>query len=228
MKLKRKEAAPSEPAIPIQKSTGAARRVKEIRDIYLHLKAQEKKLAETLDALEKALAHLRQEAVALGVDLPLTDEASSVARNAILPPEEKTKEGAQPAKKKILVVDDDPVTLRLIGYFLEKEGLTVVQAESAEEGIKKMLEEKPNLLILDVMMPGMNGFQMLEKLQSYPYIPKPPVIFLSILAEEEDVLRGLRAGWDYIIKPFSPAILITKITKLLAIQNDSLLQRSSR
>lgn len=228
MKLKRKEAAFPERAIPIQESTGAAKRVKEIRDIYLHLKAQKKKLAETLDALEKALAHLRQEAVALGVDLPLTDEALSVARKAILPLEEKAKEGAQPARKKILVVDDDPVILRLIGYFLEKEGLTVVQAESAEEGIKKILEEKPNLLILDVMMPGMNGFQMLEKLQSYPHIPKPPVIFLSSLAEEEDVLRGLRAGWDYIIKPFSPAILIAKITNLLAIQNDSLLQRGSR
>lgn len=228
MELKRKEAAPPEAVIPMQKSTGAAKRVKEIKDIYLHLKAQKKKLAETLDALEKALAHLRQEAVTLGVDLPLTDETSSAARNAVLPPKEKTKAEAQPAKKKILVVDDDPVTLRLIGYFLEKEGLTVVQAESAEEGIKKILEEKPNLLILDVMMPGMNGFQMLEKLQTYSHIPKPPVIFLSSLAEEEDVLRGLRAGWDYIIKPFSPAILIAKITNLLAIQNDSPLQRSSR
>lgn len=227
MQPKRSREAQQQSIASTQKSARGAERVKEISHIYLHLNAQKRKLKETLEALEKALAHLRKEAEALGVNLPSEQESSAEARQTSPSPEEISIPEPQPAKKKILVVDDDPVTLRLISYFLEKEGLAVTQAESAEEGIKKILEEKPDLLILDVMMPGMNGFQMLEKLHSQPEAPRPPVIFLSSLAEEEDVLRGLKAGWDYIIKPFSPAILIAKIEKILAIKNDSLSQPGS-
>ncbi len=118
--------------------------------------------------------------------------------------------------KKILVVDDDPTTVKIISYLLEKEGFQVIAASSGAEGLKKAFQEKPDLIILDVMMPELNGFQFLNIFRRAEGQAHIPVIFLSSLAEEADVITGLESGAvDYVIKPFSPQVLLAKIKKSL-------------
>lgn len=118
--------------------------------------------------------------------------------------------------KKILVVDDDPTTVKIITYLLDKEGFQVVSASGGAEGLKKAFQEKPDLIILDVMMPELNGFQFLNIFRRAEGQTRTPVIFLSSLAEEADVITGLESGAvDYVIKPFSPQVLLTKIKKSL-------------
>ncbi|MCX7973678.1 MAG: response regulator [Candidatus Aminicenantes bacterium] len=209
-----------------------AKRIEEIKETYFNLQAQKQKLLETLEAIDKALTELVKEAEGLGTTLPTEPFLSpfQMSLKSESSPQLKNKDTAfdfSRQKKKVLVIDDDPVTLRLITYFLEREGFVVDQAESGEEGLKKILVEKPDLLLLDIMMPGINGFQLAEKLQASPELVKLPIIFLSSLADEEDVLRGLKAGWDYIIKPFSPPILLAKIEKLLKIKHESFSQPHS-
>ncbi len=119
-------------------------------------------------------------------------------------------------KKKILVVDDDSTTVRVISHFLERENFTVCASLAGAEGLKKAFQEKPDLILLDIMMPDLNGFQFLSILQKDPSSAHIPVIILSSLAEEADVLSGLETGAvDYITKPFSPQVLLAKINKNL-------------
>lgn len=122
-------------------------------------------------------------------------------------------------KKKILVVDDDPTTVKIIAHFLEKENFTVSTSLSGSEGLKKAFQEKPDLILLDIMMPDLNGFQFLSIFQKDEQAARIPVIILSSLAEEAEVLRGLETGAiDYMTKPFSPAVLLAKIKKNLNAQ----------
>ena len=118
--------------------------------------------------------------------------------------------------KKILVVDDDPTTLKLISHFLEKENYRVRTSTSGLEGLQKALQETPDLILLDVMMPDLNGFQFLSIFRKNGENAQTPVIFLSSLSEESDVLKDLEIGaMDYITKPFSPQVLMAKIKKSL-------------
>ena len=119
-----------------------------------------------------------------------------------------------PPGKKILVVDDDATTVKIISYLLEKEGYQVVAASSGAEGLKKAFQENPDLIILDVMMPELNGFQFLNIFRRAEGPVYTPVIFLSSLGEEADVITGLESGAvEYLIKPFSPQVLLAKIKK---------------
>jgi len=200
------------------------RRAEELRLAQTQLQELRKKTKEFLATVEAGLNQIKMEAESLGVTLTESEEeATAGGGQEATPPCENGEKSHQ--QRKILVVDDDPVTVRLITYFLEKEGFIAITAESGESGFEQAIKEKPDLVILDVMMPGMNGFQLFERLQALPAMRSLPVIFLSSLAEEEDVLRGLQAGWDYIIKPFSPAILLTKIKKLITAKNDPLSER---
>lgn len=120
------------------------------------------------------------------------------------------------ARKKILVVDDDPTTVKIIVHFLEREKFVVRTSLSGSEGLKKAFEENPDLILLDIMMPDLNGFQFLSVFQKDEQRARIPVIILSSLTEEADILRGLQTGAvDYITKPFSPPVLLAKIRKNL-------------
>lgn len=117
-------------------------------------------------------------------------------------------------KKKIFVVDDDPTTLKIIAHFLERENFSVRTSLSGAEGLKMAFQDNPDLILLDIMMPDLNGFQFLSIFQKDKQTARIPVIILSSLAEEADVLRGLGTGAvDYITKPFSPPVLLAKIKK---------------
>lgn len=139
-----------------------------------------------------------------------------------LEPKKEKKEAAasrqvvSSEKKKILIVDDDPTTVKIITHFLERENFTVRTSLSGTEGLKKAFQENPDLILLDIMMPDLNGFQFLSLFQKDERTARIPIIILSSLAEEADVLRGLQTGAvDYIIKPFSPPVLLAKIRKSL-------------
>ncbi len=118
--------------------------------------------------------------------------------------------------RKILIVDDDPTTVKILAHFLEREDFEVCTADSGRKGIGIALSERPDLILLDIMMPELNGFQFLALLKKDKNITPPPVILLSMLAEESHILQGLEKGAaDYLTKPFSPHILLAKIRKLL-------------
>lgn len=116
--------------------------------------------------------------------------------------------------KKILVVDDDPTTIKIIAHFLQKESYRVSTSLSGVDGLKKAFKENPDLILLDIMMPDLNGFQFLSIYRKDRENAEIPVVILSSLSEDADVLKGLEIGAaDYLTKPFSPQVLIAKIKK---------------
>jgi len=116
--------------------------------------------------------------------------------------------------KKILLIDDDPTTVKIISHFLQKENYAVSSTNSGVDGLKKAFKENPDLILLDIMIPDLNGFQFLSIYRKDEENARVPVVILSSLAEEADVLKGLEIGAvDYITKPFSPLVLLAKIKK---------------
>jgi CheY-like chemotaxis protein len=130
------------------------------------------------------------------------------------PVQSGTMAGLAIAKKKILIVEDDPVSRRLLSHFLEKENYAVVNAANAEDGIRSLSQEKPDLVLLDIMLPGADGFQFLARLKEDKDVPAPPVFIISSLAQESGIVKALQAGaMDYILKPFSPQVILAKINQ---------------
>jgi two-component system alkaline phosphatase synthesis response regulator PhoP len=120
-------------------------------------------------------------------------------------------------ERRILLVDDDPVILRLLKVNFEMEGFAVLTAENGEEGVSVATDEMPDIILLDVMMPGMNGLDAAEKLRGQAGTKDIPIIFVSAKAQSVDVKAGMNAGaTDYVTKPFDPVELVQKVEALLA------------
>ena len=118
-----------------------------------------------------------------------------------------------PAEKLILVVDDESRMIRFVRMNLELEGFQVAEAGSGMEALEKVRDELPDLVLLDVMMPEMDGFETLERLRE---ISTVPVVMLTVKGDEEDRIRGLELGADdYVSKPFSPRELASRIRAVL-------------
>jgi two-component system alkaline phosphatase synthesis response regulator PhoP len=114
--------------------------------------------------------------------------------------------------KKILVVDDEENILELIKYNLTQEGYDLSLAIDGKEALEKVEEFSPDLIILDIMLPGKDGFEICEILQDEDATRKIPIIFLSARGEVEDKVRGLELGaTDYLTKPFSPRELLSRV-----------------
>jgi CheY-like chemotaxis protein len=127
--------------------------------------------------------------------------------------QEKRKKKEAP---QILLIDDDPIIIKLISHFFIQDDYLVSFALNAEDGIKKILKKNPDLILVDIMIPGLDGYQFLKKLKSREDTCDIPVIILSSLSRESDILKGLENGAaDYITKPFSPRILVSKVKKIL-------------
>jgi len=119
-------------------------------------------------------------------------------------------------RKTILVVDDEPGLIEILQIKLESEGYRVIGASQGLDALEEMHAENPELVILDVMMPGMNGWQVLERKGADPQIAQIPVILLTVLAEDMDVMKGLEKGAiEYITKPFDLAHLVSTVKLLL-------------
>lgn len=120
------------------------------------------------------------------------------------------------ASQSILIIDDDPHILELLRYALETEGLTVIEAKNGREGLLQAQQHRPNVIILDVMMPEMGGLEMCRELRKDSQIP---ILFLSSRDSELDKILGLEMGGDdYVAKPFSPRELVARIKAMLRRQ----------
>ncbi len=117
--------------------------------------------------------------------------------------------------KRILVCDDEKHIVRLVQINLEREGYTVLTAYDGKEGLSKAEAEKPDLIVLDVMMPYMDGFEVLRNLKKNPDTRDIPVIMLTAKAQDADVFRGWKEGVDtYLTKPFNPMELISFVKRI--------------
>ncbi|PKL82001.1 MAG: response regulator [Ignavibacteriae bacterium HGW-Ignavibacteriae-3] len=114
--------------------------------------------------------------------------------------------------KKILVIDDNPDNVFLLQDRLEREGFEVIKAYSGETGIQRAVEDKPDLILLDIMMPDISGFDVCKTLTAHPETKLIPIILLTALTEADNIKEGLLAGaFDYIKKPFNKVELIARI-----------------
>jgi len=126
------------------------------------------------------------------------------------------------SKQTILVVDDERDLLDLIEYNLKKEGFKVLKAENGEEGISKAKEHKPDLILLDIMMPKMDGLEAVEIMRKDDELKKTPIIFLTARSDEKTEIDGLnKGGDDYITKPISTTKLVSRIKAALRRFDDS-------
>ena len=120
-------------------------------------------------------------------------------------------------KPRILVVDDEPEAVELIEFNLKQSGYTVSTAAEGAEALKKARSQPPDLIVLDVMLPEMDGFEICKTLRLDPSTTKVPIIMLTAKAAEIDRVLGLELGADdYLTKPFSPRELLLRIKKILA------------
>ncbi|MBZ0326696.1 MAG: response regulator transcription factor [Altibacter sp.] len=117
---------------------------------------------------------------------------------------------------RILLVDDEPDILEIVGYNLSSEGYQVFTAENGVKAIKQARKHKPHLIVLDVMMPEMDGIEACEKLRLIPELSETVITFLTARGEDYSQVAGFDAGADdYITKPVKPKILISKVKALL-------------
>ncbi len=118
--------------------------------------------------------------------------------------------------KTVLVVDDEPTIVTIIEDLLRSNGLDTLPAGSAAEAEEAMKRKRPDLILLDVMMPEVNGFEFCKQLKSSPDYQAIPVVFLTVMNKKEDVEKGKSLGAaDYIIKPFDPNNLVARIKKIV-------------
>jgi DNA-binding response OmpR family regulator len=116
----------------------------------------------------------------------------------------------------VLAADDDADILELVAFRLERSGYTVLQARDGEEALQVALESKPDLAILDVMMPKLDGFELTRRLRAEEATSRMPIILLTARAQDADVQQGFDAGADdYIRKPFSPDELRARVQAIL-------------
>lgn len=120
------------------------------------------------------------------------------------------------ARNKVLIVDDEKDILDLLEYNLEKEGYEVLSAMDGEEAIAMAKTEKPNMVLLDIMMPQMDGIETCRRLRELPELKGTFIVFLTARAEEYSELAGFDAGADdYIAKPIKPRVLLSRIKAIL-------------
>ncbi len=120
------------------------------------------------------------------------------------------------AQKKILIVEDNVNLSEILKDLLENNGFFVVTAQNAEEALEILKSFEPDLILADILMPGMDGFEMFSKIRSIPKLRTVPFVFLTALSDQENKFKGLGLGADdYISKPFNPQELIMRINNIL-------------
>jgi CheY-like chemotaxis protein len=123
--------------------------------------------------------------------------------------------------KKILVVDDDPTSLRLLELILSKEGYQVISASNGLEALRKARTESPDLLILDVMLPGFDGLEVCHRLRSEPDMAKLPILMLSAKQQKSDQDAASKVGANaFLPKPVNRTALLSKVAEFVGDQKD--------
>jgi len=117
----------------------------------------------------------------------------------------------------VLIIDDSPTELHLFQNMLEKAGFETLVADSGEEGIRQAVTARPDCILMDVVMPGMNGFQATRKLTRDPATEAIPVIMITTKDQETDKIWGMRQGAvEYLVKPVADRELVAKINSVMA------------
>jgi len=120
--------------------------------------------------------------------------------------------------EKIVIIDDDIDTLRLIKLVLKKEGYQVIAANDGKKGLQKISQESPDLILLDVMMPEMDGYEVARRLRRDPLMAKVPILMFTAKSQVNDKETGFQAGADdYLTKPTRPEELQAHVKKLLSL-----------
>jgi two-component system phosphate regulon response regulator PhoB len=116
----------------------------------------------------------------------------------------------------IVVIEDEEDIRELIRYNLDKEGFRVLAANSGEEGLELVMNSMPDLIVLDLMLPGIDGLQVCRQLKAEPKTKNIPIMMVTARGEEPDVVSGLELGAeDYVSKPFSPKVLVARVKTVL-------------
>lgn len=127
--------------------------------------------------------------------------------------------GEKPAYT-ILVVDDEPALQRLMAFVLQRQGYSLLTASNGDEALEIVRSHHPDLVILDIMMPRRDGYEVAEIMRADPDLAETPIVMLSARAQEEDVERGITAGVNsYVTKPFEPEKLTEIVAALLSGQS---------
>ncbi|HUZ17755.1 MAG TPA: response regulator transcription factor [Spirochaetia bacterium] len=120
------------------------------------------------------------------------------------------------AKEKILIVDDEPDILELLSFNISKEGYSVVTALTGEEALNEVKADMPDLVLLDLMLPGSDGLEVCRRLKQNPKTQGIPIVMVTAKGEDSDIVAGLEVGADdYITKPFSPKIVVARVRAVL-------------
>lgn len=206
--------------------------LREIQDAVRRVERHRVMLAELLSIQFQALHDLKELVERSGGPLPegtSFPDVDAELRRTSLVLTQLTSEAEAPKRPtpKVLLVDDDPTTRNLISHFLRKEEFIVEKAGNGSDGLARAKSGRPDLLIIDAVVPGMGGFELLNLLKKDAATAAIPVLMLSALGEEEAIIKGLEEGADYIVKPFSPQVLVAKIKKILREQCDHAVNRRS-
>ncbi len=119
-------------------------------------------------------------------------------------------------RKKIVVIEDEPDIVEIVSYNLKREGYKVSSVARGDEGLNLIRNQSPNLVILDLMLPGIDGLSLCQQIKSDPLVDETPIIIISAKGEESDVVIGLELGADdYLTKPFSPRELVARVKAVL-------------
>jgi len=120
------------------------------------------------------------------------------------------------AKEKILVIDDEEDILELVGFNLSREGFRVISASTGEKALDLVKSQIPDLIVLDLMLPGIDGMEFARRLKAVNDFKRIPIVMLTAKGEEADIVTGLELGADdYVTKPFSPRVLVARIRAVL-------------
>ena len=123
--------------------------------------------------------------------------------------------------QEILIVDDEPSVVVPIQFLMEQQGYRVMIAERGEDALDLIYQYKPDLVLLDIMLPGIDGYEVCEIIRLNPNFRKVKIIFLTAKGREEEIAKGLALGADaYITKPFSNTELVAKVKELLEKTNE--------
>jgi len=130
-------------------------------------------------------------------------------------------------KAVILIIEDDPDIQELLFHTMSKEGWKLLQVKTGEDGLKILKTKKVNCILLDIMLPGIDGLKVLKKIKEIEQCKSIPVIMASAKGEEADIVTGLELGADdYVVKPYSPKVLIARVRASLRRQEEGVFQQS--
>ncbi|MGQ9786896.1 MAG: response regulator, partial [Anaerolineae bacterium] len=151
-------------------------------------------------------------AAAEGMEIELSETGKVLATQGVT----RTASLDVRPRPRILVVDDEPAMVHYLSMILTRDGYEVLKAASGHEALAIVRQQSPDLVLLDVMMPGMDGFQVLKELRASEEFRALPVIILTALTAEQDIVRSFEEGvTDYIDKPITPAVLRARVRRWL-------------